>query len=308
MKTRSLACAALAISHATTAQAPAECGGTVRIAEIHAHHVYLDARVNGHPARMILDSGGSTTLDSAFAAAIGTATRRDEPGQGGGEHAVAVRYADGVTLELGGARMRERGIAVVPLAGVARAEARRVDGILGGTLFRRCVVVIDYAGGTVGLAVPASYRPPAGWTRVPLERDGDLVFARATVIPSAGGAAATGWYEIDSGGGHALILNSPFVAAHRLAAGAAADSAAMVSVGGAARAVRGRVASLSIGGRGFSDVPALFSTARSGMTALEDFDGSIGGAILEQLGGVAFDYVHARMWMPPAPPAASPDR
>ena len=292
--------AALALSAASP-----ECGAGVAfpVAEIHAHHVYVLALVEGREARLILDTGASTTLDSAFAGQVGLATRAGEPGQGAGEGTVAVRRAD-VAITLAGARMRDTGVAVVPLSGVARAEGRRVDGILGGTLFGRCVVVIDYARGTVRLAAPAAYRPPAGWTRVPLERDGDLVFARAAITPRPGAAPVTGWYEIDSGGGHAVILNAPFVARHALAAGAATDTAAMAGVGGVARAAHGRVASLRLGGRGFPDVPALLSTAASGMTASAEFDGNIGGALLERLGAVAFDYPHRRMWV--APPAHPP--
>jgi hypothetical protein len=115
----------------------------------------------------------------------------------------------------------------------------------------------------------------------------------------SGERAIPGWYHIDTGGAHALILNTPFVSRHALAAPETSSPDAMRGLGGGARAQQGRVAAFGVGGVTMTDVAALFSQARSGFFSSDEFDGSIGGALLARFSGVAFDYESKRMWLGP---------
>lgn len=305
--TRSIALA-LVVAAPLSAQQPL---ATVPV-ELHAGHVYLRVAANGAtPAWFILDTGASTTLDSAATATLGRPTGRAERGGGGGEQAVDVRFAD-VALALadsGGAPLaavavpRQR-VAVVSLSAISRAEGRPVAGILGGSFFGRYAVVIDYARAEVAVYRPGTFRAPAGWRALALQREDDLVFARGAVTTTEGAPAATGWYEIDTGGGHALILNAPFVRQHRLAAAGAGAAAAMLSIGGGATAVRGQVAAFRFADTTLTTVATLFSQATAGLFASDEFDGSVGGGLLQRFSAVAFDYGAKRMWV--GPPRAAP--
>ncbi|HEX8671580.1 MAG TPA: aspartyl protease family protein [Longimicrobium sp.] len=283
--------------------------------ELHNGHVYVRVRADSAPpAWFILDTGASTTLDSAFAASLGRGVAaHTERGGGGGEGSVQVRFVEGVTLALadsgaGAARVPAQRIATVSLAAISRAEGRPVAGILGGSFFSRHGVVIDYARLRLTVHPTRTFRPPAEWTAIPLQREEDLVFARAAVTLRAGARPLTGWYEVDTGGGHALILNAPFAARHGLGAAGAGSSGAMLSIGGGATAVRGQVEAFTLGSSSLAAVPALFSQATGGLFASGDFDGSIGGALLSRFPTVAFDYAAKRMWLAPLPPASGAAR
>jgi hypothetical protein len=274
--------------------------------ELHDAHVYVRVQAGDSAARwFILDTGASTTLDSAFAASLGRPAARTEGGGGGGESRVTVRFVDGVRLSLvdaadhAVAAVPAQRVAAVDLSAVSRAEGRPVAGILGGSFFARYAVVIDYERRRVEVHRPGSFRGPDGWAAIPLQVEGDLVFARATATLRPGEGPVAGWYQLDTGGGHALILNTPFVAGHQLAAPAAATADTLLSIGGGAAAQRGHVAAFRLGGATLTDVGALFSLARSGLYASGDFDGSVGGGLLTRFSALAFDYAAKRMWLGP---------
>jgi hypothetical protein len=99
-----------------------------------------------------------------------------------------------------------------------------------------------------------------------------------------------GLFEIDTGGGHALILNSPFVERNKLLTEAQKEHA--VSVGGlvgSSRAVQGEIQGLRLGQVRVKNVKTLFSLATEGMLASEEFAGNIGGGVLKNY-RVVLDY------------------
>jgi hypothetical protein len=272
--------------------------------ELHNAHIYVRVQVaESVSGWFILDTGGSTTLDSAIAASLGRTSVGKKTGYGGGEAGVTVRYVDGVPLALVDAAARSvatlpaQRVAVLDLSPVARGEGRPVAGILGGSFLARYAVVIDYDRRWVEVHRRGDFRGPAGWIAVPLRVQGDVISARAAVTLRAGAAPIAGWYHIDSGGAHAVILNTPFVSRHGLATPATAVPDAMQSVGGGAPAQPGRVDAIQIGGVMVKDVAALFSQAGSGFFSSGDFDGSIGGGLLTRFSAIAFDYAGKRMWL-----------
>jgi hypothetical protein len=216
-----------------------------------------------------------------------------------------VRYFDGVQLRL--VDEANNSVAVVPaqrlasvdLSAVARGEGRSVAGILGGSFFARYAVVIDYAQNRLEVHQRRGFRGPTGWIAVPLRVRGDLVFARWTVTLRPGEEPVPGWYNVDTGGAHALILNTPFVSRQGLVARESAAAHALHGIGGGAQAQQGRVAAFLIAGVTMTDVAALFSQARSGFFSSDESDGSVGGGLLTRFSGVAFDYASKRMWVGP---------
>ena len=115
-------------------------------------HLELDATVNGNPARMVLDTGaGVTVIDKASAARWALA------GESCGDTAVAGCVGDigGVddatvrTLELAGLELTEVDVKLMDLsqinAGLEKAKAQRIDGIIGSDLMMSREAVIEYA-------------------------------------------------------------------------------------------------------------------------------------------------------------------
>jgi hypothetical protein len=289
----------------TAADPPAVPLGSVPF-ELHNAHVYLRVQVDDSVfGWFILDTGGSTTLDSATATSLGRSLARTRTGIGGGEAQVTVRYMDGVQLRVidaaahAVATLAEQRVAVLDLSPVARGEGRPLAGILGGSFFARHAALIDYDRRMVEVYRRGDLRVPPGWIAVALRVQGDLVFARGTLTLRPGETPIPGWYMVDTGGAHSLILNTPLVSRQGLATPETASADAMLSVGGGAPARNGRVEAFGIGGVMSKDVPTLFSQARSGLFSSSDFDGSVGGGLLTRFSGVAFDYGSRRMWLGP---------
>lgn len=273
--------------------------------ELHSSHVYVRVQADDvHSGWFILDTGASTTLDSTFAASIGQVSVATERGTGGGDRAVTVRFIDKVGLiltnpqgELTQARVPPQRIAVVSLDAISKAEGRTVDGILGGSFFARFTVVIDYAGLVVSVYQTRGFVPPRDWTVIPVQREEDLIFARGSITLRLGERPVRGWYEIDTGGSHALILNAPFVKRHALTSAGVNTPSAMLSIGGSATAKKGNVASFEFAKAKRANVSTMFVQGSSGLFASDEFDGSVGGALLVPLSVIAFDYAGKRMWV-----------
>lgn len=90
--------------------------------------------------------------------------------------------------------------------------------------------------------------------------------------------------ELDSGSSQALMLRSPFVAAHQLATRIATGDEVVLGqgVGGALRGRAGRVPMLELGGHALHDVPTALATGAGGSFASSDLDANIGGEILRR--------------------------
>jgi hypothetical protein len=260
--------------------------------ELHNNHIYLQVKVNNsEPLSFILDTGASSVISRQQAKSLGLKFSGKEQGFGVGEKAVEASIVEGVSFNLFGAALSRQNVAAVALEDLQKSLGRKVDGILGYSFLHRFVVEIDYAAKTINLYAPKSYRYKGTGERIPIIVDSEsgLIFARATVKTS-NHAPIKGLFEIDSGGGHAVILNSPFVGRNNLLT--AAQKANTVSLGGidgSSRAVAGTVETLQLGRKSIQNVNAFFSLATGGMLASEEFDGNIGNDFLRRF-KVVFDY------------------
>lgn len=120
-------------------------------------HFEVAAEVNGHAARLVLDTGAShTVLDAPSAERLGlTTTASDDRVSGVGASDWATAMTSVSELRLGAVRLHDVTVRTLDLAHVNRAlEARGgtpVDGAIGGDLLRACEAVIDYARATLYL-------------------------------------------------------------------------------------------------------------------------------------------------------------
>ncbi|HEX8285931.1 MAG TPA: aspartyl protease family protein [Pyrinomonadaceae bacterium] len=253
--------------------------------ELHNNHIYLRVGVNNsEPLSFILDTGASSLINRRRVESLGLKLRRGGRGYGVGENSIEAASVGDVTLHLPGVSLARQSLAAIPLEGLQSSLGRPVDGILGYSFFRRLVVEIDYDSRIINLYSPMEYRHRGRGGRIPLivDEDSGLIFARAQIKP-LNRAPINGLFEIDSGGGHALILNSPFVERHHLLT--PAQRANPVSVGGvvgSSNAVEGVAESLRLGRAHVENVGTFFSLAREGMLASDEFDGNIGNDVLRR--------------------------
>lgn len=267
--------------------------------ELHNNHIFLQVRINNSdPLPFILDTGASSVISRRQAKSLGLKFSGKERGVGVGENSVAASIIEGVSLNLPGATVAGEKIAAVDLEDLQKSLGRKADGILGSGFFSQFVVEIDYAAKTINLYAPKSYRYKGRSERIPLIIDADsgLVFTRAALKTKSIRVPIKGLFEIDSGGGHALILNKPFVERNNLLT--AAQKANTVSIGGivgSSRAVAGTIESLQLGRGMVENVPTFFSIAAEGMAASEEFDGNIGNDFLRRFDKVIFDYSRRSM-------------
>jgi hypothetical protein len=156
-------------------------------------------------------------------------------------------------------------------------------------------VTVDYARKTVRVADPASYKYGGGGAVVPLALEGDLVFANAT-LKAPGREPVSGRFEIDSGGGHDVILNTPFVREGRLLDGTSLPRVSVGGLGGTMPAREGRLEWMKLGSARVDAPGALYSEAAAGLYASGEFDGNIGAGVLRHF-VVTFDLPHERMML-----------
>jgi predicted aspartyl protease len=129
------------------------------------HFEVADARLDGVPVRLLLDTGAShTVLDRESVARRGLATAASERrggGVGGADQALATATVD--RLSLGPAVFAGVSAYAMDLGHVSAALAERggapIDGAVGGDLLRPAEAVIDYARSTLYLKVPAQRTP-----------------------------------------------------------------------------------------------------------------------------------------------------
>lgn len=260
--------------------------------ELHNNHIYLSVKVNNsEPLSFILDTGASSVISRQRAEFLGLKFRSKEQGFGVADNPVDASIVEGVSLSLPGATLSKQKIAAVALEDLQKSLGRAVDGILGYSFFSRFVVEIDYAAKTINLYSPKSYKYKGKGEHIPLIVDAGsgLIFAHA-VVESSDSALTKGLFEIDSGGGHALILNKPFVERNNLlTVSQKANTILVGGIVGSSRVVAGTVKNLQVGRNKVENVNTLFSLATDGLLASEEFDGNIGNDFLRRF-NVIFDY------------------
>jgi hypothetical protein len=270
--------------------------------ELVDRHVYLDAAIDGHPVRLMLDTGGTTLLTPEAAARAGLSVQGRLEARGPGAAAVDVGFARVGSLVVGGAVALARPLVrVVALPDFEDVEGTRFDGVLGAELFQRLAVEIAYADRVLHLADPRTWIPPDGASSLPLRFHAHLPAVEATLD------GLRGEFWLDTGNRNALTLWSPFVAAHGLGAryGAGPETTIGWGVGGRSPGRVARGGRLELGTLTVEAPVLTLATQASGPTATRAVAGNIGGDLLRRF-DVAFDYTHSRVYFRPNSDSARP--
>ncbi|HEY1976756.1 MAG TPA: aspartyl protease family protein [Candidatus Baltobacteraceae bacterium] len=263
--------------------------------EIVDNHVYLNVMLDGKgPYRFIFDTGGSNVIDPAVAKELGTAGAGSFQGTGAGSASETFSFAKVDSLGVGDAVLRDQVFAVLPVRqGFGVSAGQNVDGLIGFEVLARFITTFDYANRKVVLTMPGA-PPPAGADVVPFVFGSTQPQFACTIDGIATRCS------VDTGARDSITLLAPFVAAHPqvVPPTRSAEGVNGFGVGGGARGMLGRLASLQIGTFTLDDVIADYSTQKEGFFASPFLAANVGGNVWKRF-TVTFDYGKQTMALEP---------
>jgi hypothetical protein len=271
--------------------------------------IFVQVVVAGRPLWFVLDTGDKyAVIDLSVAHALGLELGTPIPVGGAGSATVmgslvkngefSVVGLDGFTQPL---------FIAIPLDSLAKAEGHAFAGVLGADFIRQFVVDIDYVRHTLTLHDKAEWRYAGRGHAL------DITFnssghpqARAEIVDAAG-RVADGMFTLDIGSTGAVILNEPFVEQTHALQPAQASAPLMggAGVGGDVQGAVGRLSALKLAGFVVAQPITVFTQSKAGAFASADFQGNIGGAVLERF-KVTLDYSHSKIFLEPDAHFGSP--
>ena len=159
--------------------------------EFISNHIYLNAEVNGKPARLVFDTGSADVyLDSTWLSESGIkyAQMGNVMVRGAGNEAKKTTLIfSGVNISMNG---KEYSPMMVPIIDLRVILGDKADGIFGLKDLKGKVITIDYKNSKLTLSDKLTTDPAEGFTRIPIETDtnhpGRILFAiEVTVTPRA---------------------------------------------------------------------------------------------------------------------------
>jgi predicted aspartyl protease len=261
--------------------------------EIDNNIILLGVRVNGSkPLKFIFDTGASlSAIDSKRAAELGlkSTDQLRANATGGSVEGSAIEH---VELSVQGAKVIDQMIASLPFPTV---PGFAYDGVLGCDFIRHFVVEIDYQKKMMKLFASRSYSYRGKGAVIRFwYKPGGTPLTRTTIIVDAQRPVEAN-LEIDTGGDGAFILNSPFVARHKLLETIPkTNESTHRGAGGEQPLVFGQVKAVRLGRIVFQNPPVGLSQETEGAGASEENDGRISGEIFRRF-KVILDLAHNRM-------------
>jgi hypothetical protein len=270
-------------------------------ARFFGEHVLVPVRLAGAgPAWLMLDTGAQLTiLDLATARQLGITVSGTVALEGLGAESVSGGVtAEPIAIQVAGSQPYVLHRPVADLSPLEPFLGMPFAGVLGGDLFQRFVVEIDYDVGHVILHDPRRFRPRADDAYLPLEVDRQLPFVRGAVV-LADGRELSGRFQIDTGARGSLTLYSPFVRSHGLIEALPATVAEVAAgVGGEMVVKQGRLRAFRMGPFLLDEPTASLSTAEAGLTASAASAGHIGAEVLRRF-TVTIDYRRGALYLRP---------
>jgi membrane-associated protease RseP (regulator of RpoE activity) len=252
-------------------------------------------KVNGKgPYQFIFDTGGVNLLTPPLSKELGISAEGHMQGNRAGSGHMDVQLLKVQSLQLGGATVKDQIFAQIPLDSMGVIEGVPLPGMVGFETFRRFVTQIDYGAQTITLIKPDAFDPKNAGTPVPIKFNGNTIEVPATYD------GVPGTFTIDTGNRSALILNSPFVAAHAQFAkySTAPEATTGWGIGGPTKSHVIRGHNLVIGGQTVAAPVVQLATSTKGADADPSQSGNIGGGTLKRF-VVTLDYGHNTMYLKP---------
>jgi hypothetical protein len=257
--------------------------------EIMGNMIVVTAKINGKPARLILDTcAGVSLLTPEAAKKFGTGEGIAMSIGGAGEGARKARLVQLQRIECAGrsAAGQPAVVTTLPAGG-----GKRADGILGMPFLSQFVLKIDYDKKRLWLLSPGTPAPKEA-TLVSLTRRFNLPEVDAEVD------GLKGRVRLDTGYGGSFTFTSPTVAREKLKEKypKRIETVTGQGLGGASIGEALRVSSLMLGGESLTGVIANLSADKGGALADSGTIGLVGGEVLCRF-TLTFDFPAGKLYV-----------
>jgi hypothetical protein len=262
---------------------------TYPLALTRGSRLMVDAEVNGHAVRALLDSAAEVTLiDRGFAHDIKLGAGETVAAQGSGEASFDADLIKGVQLRVFGVSLPDQSVAVVDLGDVARRLlGHRLDVILGREIFDAARLRIDIEGRKVTV-LPPDAKPQGVYLPLATQHGVETIPVR---VEDVGPVQAT----FDLGNGSEVLVGEKLASRLQvLSDGRPVTAGRGGGLGGETARQRFALHSLELAGRRFTDVPAAIDAHSSAS------DLNIGVAILRYF-VITTDFASHAVWLEPRP-------
>jgi hypothetical protein len=255
--------------------------------------IFIPSTVNGHPVKLILDSGaGISVLDSTFAKSVKI--------KGGGSIGVmgvggssTMQLAPNLQVKMGRLTLSPITAGLIDLSGVSADMGHPMPLILGKEVLNQLVIDIDFQHHKIAFRDPLGFSAPPGAVRLELGRHGD----NHTVPVSVEGAAPVP-FDFDLGNGSPLIVYAAYRNHAHLLDGKRQSLTLTGGVGGAKPDKMATVGSIALGGVQMTQIPAAFPDAGDDAVSSDRTAGNIGLPVFERF-RLMTDYPHNAIWLIP---------
>lgn len=142
-----------------------DASGTTRIPfDLINNHVYIEAEVDGQPARFLVDTGAINLLTPTAAKRLGLTTAGRLSVHGAADNASDLGLAQARHLRIGGAHLANPVFHIIDLGQQINSMGVPHDGFIGYETFLRFVTTFDYGARVLSFTRPATTsRPPTRW-------------------------------------------------------------------------------------------------------------------------------------------------
>jgi len=256
--------------------------------------VFVKGRVRDADGWFLLDTAStSSVLSKRLALKLGLASPEDFLGAATRDDGLPVRILPEVTLRLPGVALTQAPMPSYDLDSLQIALGHRVDGVLGVPFFQSLAVELDYAGATMTLSDPKTFRLSGKAAVLAMEVQAGLAYVEASLaLPRKPPIA--GSFLIDTGVDNAVVLYSPFVDSRGLLGKSGKPPEMGPAVGGGTLEAVLRAERLELGPFAFRQPIVRLSRSTKGLLADSSHAGLIGGAVLSRF-RVTLDLPHLRL-------------
>jgi predicted aspartyl protease len=255
----------------------------------------VDARINGHPVRALLDSAAESTLiDRKVAASLQVSGGTGVTGQGSGAESFEAAEVKGVTLQAFGVTMKDQTVAVIDLSDVGRRLlGHPLDVVLGREIFDSARLRIDIDGKRITVIGRNLKLAPRGVELALVTEHG------IETVPVRVEDHETVRATFDTGNGSEVLIGSKLAdKLHLLSDGRPSKLSAGGGLGGELQRQVVTLRTLEIAGQRLTDVPAAIDTRPSAS------DVNIGISVLGHF-LITTDFARHVVWLEPR--TARPD-
>lgn len=256
---------------------------------IEGYLIIVEGKVNGKPAKLILDTGAGAGLYTPKSAAkLGLPILGQAMVGGGGEKMVPAKFTSS-QIEIGGAVQEKQLGVILELPSGAKSE---FDGIVGYPFLKNYVVQIDYRAKRVRFLRPESFSPDPKATVLPM--------TLRMNIPEIPGRidGIDGSLRVDTGYSGPLTFTSPTVQKNELNKKYSKRIETVIGqgVGGVTIGEMTRINALELGGISVPGIVTGLSGDKSGALADSGTIALLGGEVLSRF-TITLDYPGKRFFL-----------